>query len=168
MARPQSDQLASSIGASTGTVAFIHVATDAAQPMRPLERVRALAGIGLLGDRYSEGRGHYSPDGRVSRDLTLIEAEVIESLRQDHGISLAAGETRRNLTTRGVRLEALVGRQFWIGSVLCEGTRICNPCQYLADLLGRPILRPLAHRGGLRADILTDGFIQVGDLVRCA
>jgi MOSC domain-containing protein YiiM/8-oxo-dGTP pyrophosphatase MutT (NUDIX family) len=147
-----------------GVVAAIHVAATAGQPMRPVEFVRATAGVGLEGDRYALGRGHYSPDLRVSRDLTLIEAEVIEELARDYGIELAPGETRRNLTTRGVRLNDLVGRRFWVGDVLCEGTRLCEPCHYLTELTGKPLLlRALVHRGGLRADIIRGGRICRGD-----
>jgi MOSC domain-containing protein YiiM len=148
--------------AATGAVEAIHIATAAGAPVRAVDTVRAIAGVGLDGDRYAYGRGHYQ-DGRVSRDLTLIEAEALEALAREHGIELAVGETRRNLTLRGTSLNDLVGRRFWIGHVLCQGTRLCEPCQYLADLTGKPLLRPLVHRGGLRADILRGGVIRTGD-----
>jgi MOSC domain-containing protein YiiM len=150
-----------------GVVAAIHVAATAGQPVRPVEFVAATADVGLKGDRYALGRSHYSPDLRVSRDLTLIEAEVIQDLARDHGIELAPGETRRNLTTRGVRLNDLLGRRFWVGNVLCEGTRLCEPCRYLTELTGKPpLLRALVHRGGLRADIIRGGRICRGDHVQ--
>jgi MOSC domain-containing protein YiiM len=145
-----------------GSVEAIHIATSAGTQARPVDEIRAVAGVGLEGDRYADGRGHYQ-DGRVSRDLTLIEAEVVEALAREHRIALAPGETRRNLTTRGVGLNELVGRRFWVGEVLCAGTRLCEPCQYLADLTGKPLLRALVHRGGLRADIVRGGLICVGD-----
>ena len=151
-------------GENTGVVEAIHVASAAAESTHAVESVRADAG-GLEGDRYAAGLGHYQDD-RVSRDLTLIEAEVIEDLAREHGIELAAGESRRNLTTRGIELNDLVGRRFWVGEVLCEGTRLCEPCQYLADLTGKSVLRTLVHRGGLRADILRGGVIARGDPVR--
>jgi MOSC domain-containing protein YiiM len=152
---------------TAGTVAAIHIATAAGAPVRPVEVIRAIAGVGLERDRYADRCGHYQ-DERVSRDLTLIEAEAVEALAREHGIDLAPGETRRNLTTRGVGLNQLVGRRFWVGGVLCLGTRLCEPCQYLADLTGKPLLRPLVHRGGLRADIVRGGLIRVGDQVRPA
>ena len=127
------------------------------------ERVTARAGVGLDGDRYAAGSGPWSPDPRTDRELTLIEAEVLEDLATSDGIRLAPGETRRNVTTRGIRLNGLVGRRFRVGGVDCEGTRLCEPCQYLTDQLGKPILRPLVHRAGLRARILTDGEIAIGD-----
>ena len=148
--------------ARVGAVEAIHIATDAAAPVRSLAAVRAIAGVGLAGDRYAEGRGHYQ-DERVSRDLTLIETEAVEALARDHGIELAPGETRRNLTTRGVDLNELVGRRFWVGDVLCLGTSLCEPCRYLAELVGKQLLRRLVHRGGLRADIVRGGVIRVGD-----
>jgi MOSC domain-containing protein YiiM len=148
-------------------VEAIHIASAAAEPTRAVGAIRAVPGVGLEGDRYAAGLGHYDDD-RVSRDLTLIEAEVIESLSHESGIELAPGETRRNLTTRGVELNELVGRRFWVGEVLCEGTRLCEPCQYLTDLTGKPLLHSLVHRGGLRADIVRGGVIARGDPVRPA
>jgi len=149
----------------SGVVEAIHIASDAGEPVRVVEAVHAIAGVGLEGDRYAYGRGHYQ-DARVSRDLTLVEAEAIEEVARESGIALALGETRRNVTTRGIGLNELVGRRFWVGDVLCAGTRLCEPCQYLADLTGKPLLRALVHRGGLRADILRGGVIRRGDTVR--
>jgi MOSC domain-containing protein YiiM len=143
-----------------GTVELIHIADVKGGPVRALETVHALAGVGLAGDRNHRENGD-SP----GRDLTLIEAEEIEALARNHGIQLAPGETRRNVTTRGIRLNELVGKEFWIGDVLVRGVKINEPCQYLQDLVGKPILKPLAHRAGIRADLLTDGRISVGDRV---
>jgi 8-oxo-dGTP diphosphatase len=133
--------------------------------MRSLDRVQVRAGIGLEGDRYALGMGHYSENHRVSRDITLVEAEVLDDLHRDHGVALPPGGTRRNLTTRGIRLPELIGRQFLIGDVVCQGTGLCEPCQYLADLAGQAIVRPLTHRAGLRADVLTDGEMRVSDSI---
>jgi MOSC domain-containing protein YiiM len=155
------------VASSEGVVEAIHIAPDAGEPVRPLELVRAIAGVGLEADRYAVGRGHYQ-DTRVSRDLTLIEAEAIEELAAEHDIRLSAGGSRRNITTRGIRLNDFVDRTFLVGEVLCRGTRLCEPCQYLADLTGKPLLRALVHRGGLRADILRGGFIRRGDVLRSA
>jgi len=143
-----------------GTVELIHIADVKGAPVRPIEAVDALAGVGLAGDR-NHREGGDSP----GRDLTLIEAEEIEALARNHGIDLAPGETRRNITTRGIRLNDLVGKEFWIGEVLARAVKINEPCQYLQDLVGKPILKPLAHRAGIRADLLTNGRISVGDRV---
>ena len=146
-----------------GFVEHIHIASAAAAPPRSLAEVRAIAGVGLEGDRYAAGKGYRSPDHKVSRDLTLIEAEVVDEVAREHDPALQAGETRRNVTTRGVRLNDLVGVSFRIGSVLCEGIGLCEPCRYLESITGRRLLRGLVHRGGLRARLLSNGVIRVGD-----
>lgn len=143
----------------------IHLAPTAGAPMRSVPQVRAISGVGLEGDRYAMNAGTYSDDPGTGRQITLAEAEVLDELRAEKGIDLAQGAIRRNVTTRGIRLNDLVGKRFLVGEVLCEGTRLCEPCQYMSDLVGQPVLRPLAHRGGLRADILSDGVIRVGDTV---
>jgi MOSC domain-containing protein YiiM len=148
---------------AAGRVVAIHIATAASGPMQAVDRVRAMAGVGLEGDRYALEVGHYSVSPAPDRQITLIAAEELERLASDHGIELAPGDSRRNVTTRGIDLTALVGRRFRIGDVECEGTRLCEPCQYLADLLGKPVLAPLVHRAGLRARILTHGHIGTGD-----
>jgi MOSC domain-containing protein YiiM len=151
--------------AEDGRVEAIHIAPARAAPMEPIAEVNAIAGVGLAGDRYAAGLGRWSDDPKVDRDITLVEAEELERLAAEDGIRLRPGETRRNVTTRGIRLNELVGRRFRIGAVVCEGTRLCEPCQYLTDLVGRPILRPLVHRAGLRARILAGGPIRLGDEV---
>jgi MOSC domain-containing protein YiiM len=148
--------------AAIGRVEAIHIAPAGEAPMVAVERLRAIAGVGLEGDRYASKTGTWSPDPRVDRDITLIEAEVIEDLAATDGIRLDPGDSRRNVTTRGIRLNELVGRRFRVGDAICEGTRLCEPCQYLTDLLGKPVLKPLVHRAGLRARIVEGGEIAVG------
>jgi MOSC domain-containing protein YiiM len=155
--------LATTSPSTVGRIEAIHLADAAGGPMRAVPRVRAIAGVGLEGDRYATGTGTYSPDPRTDRHLTLIEAEEIEALATRDGIVLEPGETRRNVTTRGIRLNDLVGRRFRVGGIECEATRLCEPCQGLTDHIGKPVLKPLAHRAGLRALILTDGEIALGD-----
>lgn len=120
--------------------------------------VDIVAGVGVRGDRYAGGIGFWRDD-RVSRDLTLVEAEVVDELE------LVPGETRRNVTTRGVALNGLVGRTFWIGDVLARGSSLCEPCRHLEEVTVKRLLRALVHRGGLRADALMSGRIAVGDSV---
>ena len=146
---------------STGTVEDIFVAAEAGAPAEARTSVRALAGRGLDGDRHVGGLGTF-PSGMPGSALTLIEAEVCESFAPE----LTADEHRRNVVTRGIDLNALVGHEFLVGDLRCRGMRLCEPCTVVDGYSERPILRPLVHRGGLRADILADGDIRVGDAVR--
>jgi MOSC domain-containing protein YiiM len=131
-----------------------------------VERATAAAGRGLEGDRYFDGRGTFSSAHARGHDLTLIEAEVLDALVLPGG-RLAPEEARRNLVTRGIDLNALVGARFTVGDVECLGQRLCEPCAHLERLTaaaGKPgALRALIHKGGLRADVLADGEIRVGD-----
>jgi hypothetical protein len=145
---------------ATGVIEAIWVAADTGEAGRTLEAVRVLPGVGVEGDRYVSGRGTF-PSGRPGSALTLIEAEVCESFEPP----LTPEEHRRNLVTRGVRLNGMVGQDFVIGSVRCRGIRLCEPCATMQRYSGRPILRPLVHRGGLRADVLEPGQIRVGDRI---
>jgi hypothetical protein len=147
--------------AAPGTVEGIWIAEAAGTPAVACEAVRAMAGRGLEGDRHVAGTGTF-PSGLPGSALTLIEAEVCESFEP----ALEPGEHRRNVATRGIDLNALVGREFAIGAVRCRGMRLCEPCTVVQRYAGRPVLRALVHRGGLRADILEDGEIRVGDEVR--
>jgi hypothetical protein len=150
-----------------GTVEGLAVAPAAEAPMRLLEAAQARAGRGLDGDRYAAGAGTFSSRAgrRPGYDLTLIAAEVLDELAAA-GQPLDFAGTRRNVLTRGIDVNALVGRRFRIGDVECEGLRLCEPCVHLDRLSGPGLLRPLIHRGGLRADVLTDGEIRPGAPVR--
>jgi len=124
--------------------------------------ILAIPGVGLEGDRYALRQGtFFKPEPDF--ELTLIEAEAIEALKRDYNVELAPGEARRNLVTRGVALNHLVGRDFQIGEIKAHGIRLCEPCDHLQRLTGRQLIKGLRHRGGLRAQILTQGAIRVGD-----
>ena len=147
----------------SATVESIFTAAEAGQPMAAVSEIAATAGRGLEGDRYTTGRGNYSKRPGGGRHLTLIEAEVLDWLASEHGIQLAPNESRRNVLTRGVRLNDLVGRQFRVGALLCQGIRLCEPCSYLEQLTGKSLTGSLAHRAGLRAEILEGGTLRIGD-----
>jgi MOSC domain-containing protein YiiM len=150
-----------------GEVVAIHTADGAGAPMRALEAVEAVAGEGLVGDRYRDGTGFYSvtPTDPGARELTLISEEALAAVLADSGIPLAPDEHRRNVTTRGIALEPLLGKRFRIGEVVCEGVRLCPPCTHLEDVTGKRVMKPLVHRGGIRARIVESGWIRVGDAV---
>src|SRR5215469_7884502 len=146
-----------------GRVEAIYTAPSESLPVVRRDRTYARPGIRLDGDRYANGTGYWSGDNKVSRDLTLIEAEVIDRVCRQLGEPLEAGRFRRNLVSRGAKLNELVGKRFSIGKVVVEGTSLCEPCAYLERVVGRPILRKLVHQGGLRANILTMGEIRTDD-----
>ena len=148
-----------------GNVVSIHIARDAAAPMESTQEVKAIGGQGLEGDRYFDGTGHWSKTPGVSREVTLIELETIEALEREKSIAVAPGAARRNVVTRGVPLNHLVGREFQVGAVRLRGTRLCEPCAYLEGLTQPGVLTGLIHRGGLRADIVTGGTIRVDDAI---
>ncbi len=148
----------------TGTVDSIHIAPAAKEPTHAVDEVHAIPGVGLEGDRYALKQGtFYKPEPAF--ELTLIEAEAIEAIKTEYKVELAPGDARRNLVTRGVPLNHLVGREFRIGDVLIRGIRLCEPCSHLEALTQQPVMKSLRHRGGLRAQILKEGTIRVGDTV---
>jgi MOSC domain-containing protein YiiM len=142
----------------SGRVEEINVGPEETLPT-PVERVRAVAGRGLEGNRYFYDE---APSGRA---LTLIAAEAIEAFRDETGIPLTAAESRRNVLTRGIDVNALVGKRFRVGEVECVGVELCEPCQHLESVTHPGVVKGMVHRAGLNADILSDGEIAVGDPV---
>ncbi len=134
------------------TVESIHLGAPNIAELRPVDSVRAVAGKGLEGDRHYHETG--APAGQA---LTLVESEVVAD------VGLEAGETRRQVTVRGVRLNTLVGKRFRVGDVECLGIELCEPCSHLETMTRPGIIKDLAHRAGINADVLTDGTISVGD-----
>lgn len=150
-----------------GSVESLHIAAEKSEPMTTVEIVHAFADRGLESDRYAIGKGTYSNKPEEGRQVTLFEHETLDALRRDHGIELEPRQTRRNVITRGVPLNHLVGQRFLIGDVLVEGMRLNTPCQYLETLLGiKGLFKALIHRSGLNCRILIDGEIHVGDIIQ--
>ena len=154
--------------AQRGRVEALAIADRAEAPMQRVTTVRAVPGRGLEGDRYAKHAGTFTPRGSrgVGYDLTLIEAEVLDELTLPDGRRLGYAEARRNIVTRGVDLNGLVGRRFTVGEVECIGRRLCEPCAHLERLTRAGVLRGLIHKGGLRADILTEGVISEGGAIQ--
>jgi MOSC domain-containing protein YiiM len=143
-----------------GRVEGIFIAPQKGLLPEPVESVRALAGRGLEGNRY-----FFERDAPAGVALTLIAAEAVEAMEREHGISIEPRESRRNVVTRDVDVNALVGKQFRIGDVVCRGVELCEPCTDLQAMTKPGVIKGLLHRGGLNADILSDGEISVGDAV---
>jgi len=144
----------------------ILIAASPTDPMLPQQSVRAIPGRGLVGDRYFLGTGTFSPQPqKPDFEITLIQQEHIEAFVKKTGIPFTAHDARRNLVTEGIDLNTLVGCEFQVGSVKLRGIRLCEPCNYLAKQTHPEVLKGLVHQGGLRAQILTEGKIHVGDLL---
>lgn len=149
-----------------GRVEGIFTAAARGEPMQARDRVDALAGAGLAGDRYTAGEGTWSrTETGPDRQVTLIEAEALDAVRRDYGLALAPESTRRNLLVRGVALNHLVGATFRVGEAWLRGVELCEPCARMEQTGGPGAWGALVHRGGLRAEILEGGSIRVGDPV---
>jgi len=126
------------------------------------EKIELVAGQGIIGDR------NYGLSKWPGQNLTLIEAEVIEAFIQEQNLKYDLSITRRNIITRGVRLNDLVGKEFMVGEVRLRGVELCEPCSSLGNALSSSSLPPknvverFHRRGGLRADVLTSGAIVGG------
>jgi len=148
---------------AAGEVVKINISPEHEVLPAPVARVHAVPGRGLEGDRnFFDGEGLQSDR---DRELTLIATEALDLLAAEHGIELTAAESRRNVATRGIDLNVLEGKRFRVGDVECEGIELCEPCNHLQGLTKPGVLRGLVHRGGLRAAILSDGEIAIGDMV---
>lgn len=142
----------------------ILIASSPSSPMIAQASARAVPGLGLEGDRYFDGTGTFSPDTtKPDFELTLIEKEKIEAFARESGLPFTAALARRNLVTEGVDLNAMVGREFQIGDVQVRGIRLCEPCNYLAKITFPETLKGLVQKGGLRAQVLTEGTLRPGD-----
>jgi MOSC domain-containing protein YiiM len=147
-----------------GQLLSIHIAEAGGEAMKKLEEAALIEGVGIEGDRYATGRGYYS-DRPDIREVTLIDEETLIALQRDHDIELLPSEHRRNLTTRNVPLNHLVGRQFKVGDTVLEGGRLNVPCKYLQTLLDKKVFVPLLNRSGLNCRIIKGGKIVPGDKV---
>ena len=149
-----------------GVVISIHIAPSAGETTTLVYEIRAVPGRGLEGDRYFKQVGTYSNKPGPDREVTLIEIEVLHALEAERGIHLKPEQCRRNIITSGISLRDLVGREFRVGEVTLKGIRPCEPCAHLESLTVPGVLEALVHRGGLRAQILTEGVIRIGDVIQ--
>jgi len=147
----------------TGEVVAIYIASDEGKPTESVSEVRAHKGRGLEGDRYARHEGKFSQKEDPGREVTLIESEAIAALNKDYDFDLGLGGSRRNIVTRGVPLNHLVGQEFQVGETTLRGVKLCEPCGYLEGLTEKGIRNGLVHRGGLNAQIVSEGLIRAGD-----
>ena len=147
-------------------IVAIHITPEESGPMQSVPEVIAVAGKGLTGDRYFDIVARDGKTEKTGRHATLIETEALEALKRDYEMPLALDQSRRNILTRGVALNHLVGREFKIGDAVFRGIRLCEPCRHLEKMTGQPVMRGLLHRGGLRAEIVKGGVLRVGDSIQ--
>jgi MOSC domain-containing protein YiiM len=133
--------------------------------MEALGEARLVAGVGITGDRYATRRGTYSARHNVDRQVTLIEVEALQALARDHDVELEPHEHRRNLTTRNVPLNHLVGQYFRVGECVLYGGRLNVPCQHLDNLVGKKVFRLLINRSGLNCRIIVGGIVRAGECI---
>ena len=149
------------------TIVAIHVAPERGGPCMALERGTLVPGRGIEGDHH-----HARPDGVPASEVTFIEAETVEAFNAETGLGIAPADTRRNVLTRGVALDPLVGKRFSVGTAVLEGMEPCDPCAILGKRLATDavsaaaIVRALADRGGLRVRVVEGGVIAPGDEIR--
>jgi MOSC domain-containing protein YiiM len=148
-----------------GRLLAIAIHPSKTAPMAPRDSVAVVAGSGIVDDYYSLGK-HGSGVVRPDQEVTLIEAEAIAAACQDYKLEFDHLTTRRNLLTDGVPLNHLVGKEFSVGEVILRGVELCEPCGHLEELTIPGIKQTLIHRGGLRAQVVRSGTLQVGDRIR--
>lgn len=149
-----------------GVLQHIHICPMKSAPMQALQTATLVEGRGIDGDRYFLETGTYSGIPGPDRQVTLIEAEMLERVAQDCDEAISVEEHRRNLTVSGVPLQHLVGLRFAVGDVVLEGVRINQPCKYLNLMLKRDVYMPLWNRSGLNCRVIEGGDIHVGDTLR--
>jgi MOSC domain-containing protein YiiM len=155
--------MASSARSTCPSVLALFMGPMPQEPLHAVDRVVAVAGHGLEGDRKYRREGLPPRKNGPDREITLIEAEAIEAVNRDYRVELSPIETRRNVVTRGVALNHLVGKRFRVGEAILQGIRLCEPCEHLESLTRPGVREALIHRGGLRAQILEGGTIRIGD-----
>jgi len=153
---------------SIGKVEGIYITPNRGEPTVLVEQVHVVPGMGIEGDRYFTQQGMTNVDSKPGQEITLIEIEAIEAICQEEGVNITPDQTRRNIVTRGVSLNDLVDQFFSIGVIQLRGIRLCEPCNYLASRTDSRILHSMAHRGGLRAEIISEGIIHVNDIITTA
>lgn len=149
-----------------GIVLGIYIADHAGGPMRSVDEAQVVCGQGIVGDRYFAGAGKFSPAVQdAAHEITLVEVEQVTHFNSAYGTTIRPEDLRRNLVTKGIGLNELVGSEFTVGSVVLKGIRLCEPCEYLAGLTHTDVLTGLLHRAGLRAGIVQGGIVRVRDTV---
>jgi MOSC domain-containing protein YiiM len=150
----------------TPHITNLYITTAKSQPMLDVPRVEAVTGRGLVGDRYYLGTGYYSGKPGWGANVSLLAAEAIDAINAGHDQHFTGAMLRRNIVTRGIDVETLIGREFQLGTAILRGLKRYPPCRHLAELCGAPeLIRYLAYCGGIGAEVVESGVLALGDEV---
>jgi len=125
------------------------------------------AGKGIVGDRYYLSQGTFSQTLKELPDfeVTLIEQEQIDKFNSTTGLTYSGADFRRNLVTKNININELLGQEFFVGKVKLRGIRLCEPCAHLSTMIGEQVLEHMVHKAGLRAQIIIGGQVHISDLI---
>ena len=139
-------------------VSNICITSASGQKMEVKQSVEVLAYKGILQDRY------FNENNEKDTQITLIESENVEYINKSMSTNFLDIDFRRNIITKGIRLNQLVGKKIKVGQVTMKAHRLCDPCRYLQDLLNQKnLVKNLLNKGGLRCELLTNGKISIND-----
>ena len=142
-------------------VSSICISKQSGTLMKETKKAKLVSGKGIINDRY------FNDNNNKDIQITLIESENIDHFNKISGTNIPYIEFRRNIITKGIKLNSLVGKEFFIGNIKIKGHRLCDPCKYLQEILKQKnLVKNLLNRGGLRCEILSDGKISVKDEIK--
>lgn len=151
----------------SGKIYRMYIAESAGSKMEEVSSVNLVAGKGIEGDRYFNGKGTFSEklEGQPFVELSLIEKEEIDWFNGEFNQSHEYSDLRRSIVTENIRLNELVDKEFYVGSIKVKGIRLCEPCPHLAGTVNTLVLPHMVGKSGLRAQILETGIVSVGEKV---
>ena len=131
------------------------------QKINEVSSIKVIENKGIVGDR------HFKDYNDPYCQLSLIESENIDYYNTKYGLNIAYVDFRRNIITKEIGLNDLIGKKFFIGKVEVEGIDLCRPCRHLTDMLNQDnVLKEFMRRGGLRCRILTSSQININDKIK--
>ena len=137
------------------------IAANNNQPIKEVNSIEVLENKGILGDR------HFHHFNDPYNQISLIESENIDEYNIKFGLDIPYIDFRRNVVTKGIQLNELIGKKLKVGSVELEGIELCRPCKHLTEMLDQKnILKEFLRKGGLRCQILSSAKIKIGDIVK--
>ena len=143
------------------SVVNICITSESGKKMESINSIKVIANKGIVNDRY------FKENNDKNNQITLIESENVDYYNKISGTNFIPSDFRRNVITKGISLNKLVGKEILIGEVRLKIHDLCEPCRYLQELLGeKNLVKKLLNRGGLRCELLTNGNINVNDPIK--